>query len=94
MEGGGARGRGGFRKYPDKAAIVRRQIGERRYDVLRQRLRGSGPDLFLYNPRSGRYWFAEVKKIGDRVNSNQLRDFRMIERLLQVPVQLVRVHPR
>jgi hypothetical protein len=38
----GAGGRRGFKMYPENAAIVRRQMGERRYDVLRRRLRGSG----------------------------------------------------
>lgn len=87
-------GRGGFKKYPAKAKLVRKMIGESRYDRLVRRLWGAGPDLFLYNPRIGRYWFAEVKKVGDRINANQLHDIRIIERLLRVPVQLVKVHPR
>ncbi len=75
-------GRGGFKKYPRKAKTVRKLIGEWRYNELVRRLRGAGPDLFLYNPRIGQYWFAEVKKVGDRLNANQLGDIRMIEKLL------------
>jgi len=88
-------GRGGFkRKHLLKAARVRKLLGEHRYITICRRLQGAGPDLFLYNHFSRRYWFVEVKKVGDRLSARQQRDARMIEKLLRVPVQLVRVHPR
>jgi hypothetical protein len=80
----------GFRKYPRKCELVSCHIGLQTYIDICQRLKGAGPDLFLYGSASERPWFAEVKR-EDRLNCNQIKDFEMIRKILGREVQLIRV---
>lgn len=60
-------------------------------DAIREAYAVQPPDLFVFVPKTSRYWFAEVKGPDDRLSVKQIRSHDAITRELGVPVEIIEV---
>ena len=77
-----------------KVALLDERLGSdarAALDAICARLHVQPPDLFVYEPGSGRYWFAEVKGPGDRFSEQQRASHVAIADTMGVRVEVIRV---
>ncbi len=74
-----------------KMKLHRSVLGPEGLNFLRANLRSHPPDIFLFEPETKRFWFAEVKGPRDRLHSAQEQSHALIQRRFHVPVELVSV---
>jgi hypothetical protein len=83
-----------FQNHPKKVACLASLLSARErktLDAIREAYAVQPPDLFVFVPKTTRYWFAEVKGPGDRLSAKQIRSHDAIMRELGVPVETIEV---
>ena len=83
-----------FQNHPAKVARMASLLSEderKTLDSIRRACAVQPPDILAFVPKTGRYWFAEVKGPGDRLSAKQDRSHRAIMRELRVPVEVIEV---
>jgi len=63
-----------FQNHPTKVARMATLLSERErrtLDAIRAAYAVQPPDLFVFVPKTSRYWFAEVKGLGDRLSTKR-----------------------
>jgi len=63
-----------FQNHPTKVARMATLLSERErrtLDAIRAAYAVQPPDLFVFVPKTRRYWFAEVKGLGDRLSTKR-----------------------
>ena len=83
-----------YQNHPAKVARLAALLSERErktLDAIREARAVQPPDLFVFVPKTTRYWFAEVKGPGDRLSPKQIRSHDAITRELGVPVEIIEV---
>ena len=83
-----------YQNHPAKVARLAALLSERErktLDAIREAHAVQPPDLFVFVPKTTRYWFAEVKGPGDRLSPKQIRSHDAITRELGVPVEIIEV---
>jgi hypothetical protein len=83
-----------FQNHPKKVAQFAAVLSEQErktLDAIRKSCAVQPPDLFVFVPKTNRYWFAEVKGPGDRLSDKQIRSHDAINHELGVPVEIIEV---
>jgi len=83
-----------FQNHPAKVARMAALLSKREretLDAIRADYAVQPPDLFVFVPKTRRYWFAEVKGPGDRLSTKQVRSHDAIAKALGVPVEIIEV---
>jgi VRR-NUC domain len=83
-----------YQNHPAKVARLATLLSERErktLDAIREAHTVQLPDLFVFVPKTTRYWFAEIKGPGDRLSTKQIRSRDAITRELGVPVEIIEV---
>jgi hypothetical protein len=81
-----------YKNHPVKTARLASILSESQLGILKaicHRHKAEPPDLFVYVPETGRFWFAEVKGPTDHQHANQAASHEAIERELGVPVEIL-----
>ena len=83
-----------YQNHPAKVARMATLLSERErktLDAIRVAHAVQLPDLFVFVPKTSRYWFAEVKGPRDHLSTKQSRSHDAITRELKVPVEIIQV---
>ena|SRR6267378_763189 len=86
-----------FRNHEQKVATLASVLSQRERDTLQSVCSDchvQPPDLFAFIPKTGRYWFAEVKGPGDRLSPKQVKSHAGLARELGVPIEIISVKIR
>jgi hypothetical protein len=81
-----------YKNHPVKTARLASLLSDKQRETFAAILRRhhvEPPDLFVYVPQTGRFWFAEVKGPTDRVRAKQAASHEDIELELGVPVEVL-----
>jgi len=82
-----------YKNHPVKTARLASFLSDEQRETFAAILRRhhvEPPDLFVYVPQTGRFWFAEVKGPTDRLRAKQAASHQDIERELGAPVEILR----
>jgi hypothetical protein len=86
-----------FQNHRQKVARLASVLSVRELEILRKvcaECAVQPPDLFAFIPKTGRYWFAEVKGPGDRLKPKQVKSHAELARELGVPIEIISVKIR
>lgn len=81
-----------FANHRHKEQRLRKIMSPTQLDTLRSIcVKVQPPDLLIHLPREDRFWFAEVKRPGEKVLPNQRESHKLITSALKVNVDIYRV---